>query len=883
MAQSNDNNETKHSGKKASLLSRMNVFNREVNQLQSQPSTYDTTYKAPSGSFSQLEFNSLHNKHRGKIGIEEIRGILAKTSMEISARIASAESFKQMNTELGKAKEILVSSILSPNDLYEKLIPITVEAEGFSAQANAELTKLVSDYFNDELNLVNRVDTWIGEALFETGASPVLLIPKSFIRVVNAASLAENGAVITKAGTIDAKNVNKRFFTLEKINAKLPDKEYDFSLENHQVPNSFRSHISNEAFISEIKTELELNFMGIEALKNEFANNHSVSPIVESVNKLLFNQTAHGLESKVGVSCDYRQIISPSKTASKKARSISDIVDKTIYKTSSLNKFAVLHNDEDVQEGDHPSIMQLPTESVIPVVIPGDRTQHVGYFVLLDGNGNPLTTEEIRESCGQSCISSSIIHSGGQTLAFGSSSLGQQQKYEAASVVFDVTVRKMLQDKLGEYNIKDVSVLQHRAISNTLFQRVLKGQMVRTVFVPADMMMYLAFDYHKDGTGKNIIEDSAFILSMRTTLLVANIMAALKNAMDNKVISFNVGDDASNLEQIMSFIHEAYVEKKMPNFGQDPVTTARDIVSRSISIRPSGVPGMKDLTITSESNGESTKKPDSDIMEYLTKRVVDITGVPYAALNAVSENEYAKSVVTNNLFFSNKILKQQAIVENKVTGLIRKYISLSYPLMEKVMAIIEKTEITKDEQGVNTKEATTALERFISGITINLPPPSVAADKGQYEDLKAKSDAIDTLLDKLIPDDLAVSDTPTPQDVTKVIKAFIKMQMVGQAIGNSGLGNIITIPNMDDLDINGIIEHNQVFKNLSVALTKSRTVTNATADGSSTSTDTGATDANTDTGSTGDNTADTGTDTSSTTEDKPAADAPSNDIPTPNF
>jgi len=37
-----------------------------------------------------------------------------------------------------------------------------------------------------------------------------------------------------------------------------------------------------------------------------------------------------------------------------------------------------------------PMLMKLPTESTIPVFIPGDPSNHIGYFVMLDGNGKPL-------------------------------------------------------------------------------------------------------------------------------------------------------------------------------------------------------------------------------------------------------------------------------------------------------------------------------------------------------------------------------------------------------------------------------------------------------------------------------------------------------------
>src|SRR5690606_36700190 len=42
----------------------------------------------------------------------------------------------------------------------------------------------------------------------------------------------------------------------------------------------------------------------------------------------------------------------------------------------------------------HPLVMHLPAEAVIPVHIPGNVRQHIGYYVLLDINGNPVVLSQ---------------------------------------------------------------------------------------------------------------------------------------------------------------------------------------------------------------------------------------------------------------------------------------------------------------------------------------------------------------------------------------------------------------------------------------------------------------------------------------------------------
>ena len=44
--------------------------------------------------------------------------------------------------------------------------------------------------------------------------------------------------------------------------------------------------------------------------------------------------------------------------------------------------------------------MHLPSTSVIPIHVPGDESAHIAYFIVLDGEGNPIsqTSPELNNS-----------------------------------------------------------------------------------------------------------------------------------------------------------------------------------------------------------------------------------------------------------------------------------------------------------------------------------------------------------------------------------------------------------------------------------------------------------------------------------------------------
>lgn len=769
------------------------------------------------GTFSETELQKLPgSKADGKpnTSIRDLGSHFDHTSSNIRNKMSQARSYKTMTPEIKKARSIYIPSIMSPNDIQTGHISVSVSIPELSEDANQKLTNFLNIYFNDDLKLGDKIPDWIGDALFETGASPVLILPKGAIKLLSETTDLEKhyqemgkeleiGQEGMKGKTIELySSVSTELFpdtdpSTEVLDLKTLIKQFD-NPDTTKLEHYNEVQVALEHFLSNIDQKDNQPKISQEAFVNT-----SIKGVHSIINK-----------NKDGFtfSRDYRAIIDPKDKIKKVNKKLEDDIKQSLFGDKD-NKLFVMSNEEEVAEDDHPSIMELPTESVIPVTVPGARKDHIGYFIVVDEFGNPINSgSEEEQSCDNN--GSGVIQSGAKSV-FASQFGGQltdAQRYEAASLVFGITVRKMLENKLNNNGVTGITLDQHQAITNTLFQRLMNKQKVRVVFVPSNMIAYYAFEFREDGTGKSLLEDASFILALRNTLMISNVMAGIKNSTDYKKIEFDVGDQATNLEQIMAMVQDMYINKKMLRFDHNPMTTTRDLIQRSISIVPKGIKGLGSLDVISDNQSTGVVEPDSNTLETLTDQIITFLGVPYAALNELGESEFSRSVATTNLFFSNEIRSKQKITCEVTEKLVKQYTQSSASLMGKIADLVTESSADKPKTEVDSVKA--LLIKIINNIKVTLPPPSISVDKAHFAELREAVDIMDTMVEKLFSDEMVTAEDSRARDMLSAIRANIKQKILRDVLIRMGSHHTIDIPTLTDIDPSEVIDLNQVLLNL---------------------------------------------------------------------
>jgi hypothetical protein len=463
--------------------------------------------------------------------------------------------------------------------------------------------------------------------------------------------------------------------------------------------------------------------------------------------------------------------------------------------------------------GTHPEDMavwiELPAESVIPVCVPGSESTHLGYFVLVGNNGVPIGTNT--QDMAHNSIAG-VIRSNARAMMDDkqlSQILGANLQHRdlAVSAVFGVAIKNILSTELGKHGLQNMSALQYNAVSSCVFSHIAMDQQVRLIFVPASMMTYYAFYFRPDGTGKSIIEDCSTILALRTTLITANILSQMRNAIDRRKLTLDFTGKTMNPEAAMEMAKELYVRKQFVGFSNDPTIAATNMALQGFTIQPKGIPGLPDNMEVQVEAGQPvhTQVDQNQLTDFLTNMFIDFLIVPHSAMNKLSEDEFAKTVATNHLYFCNQLRTFQRTVNEMTTKLIQTHLRFSYGVQKDLLKILTKYTTKKNqEQTLSGAEAevdcSMLLNKVIFSLRAKLPAPNMSVSKAQFEEIKSFVESLDGLMNDIFNDDMVPDDQITVKGIMSMIKTTIKSRMAREYIKSIGNHQMFEIPELPEFE-----------------------------------------------------------------------------------
>jgi len=338
----------------------------------------------------------------------------------------------------------------------------------------------------------------------------------------------------------------------------------------------------------------------------------------------------------------------------------------------------------------------------------------------------------------------------------------------------------------------------------------MRGNKVKLIYVPCSMMGYYAYDYRDDGTGKGIMEDSAFLIGLRTSLLVAKVIGALDNATDKHRITFDMDESlGTNMEQVMEIIQDAYMEKHLYSFDHNPMSVMRNIVARNVSIMPKNMTGFANLEIDRDVSQGQASTVDDEMEEKITNLITTPTNIPAAVFNELGENEFSRSVATTNIIFSNFIRVLQRDTCIPTGNIVKAYVRNSHRIIKEIKGILSKHIKEGNQDSFNNY-----LEYIIRGIIVSLPKPNISPDKARYEELSTIMQTIDEVVEKLLPDELIVEDEEGKTKETLVaMRADVARRMVKDAISQIGATSMLNVATTDDMNFTDVQDINWIIRN----------------------------------------------------------------------
>lgn len=312
-----------------------------------------------------------------------------------------AAKLRKLAPEIDQSRTLVASSILSPNDLQDGEFTFDFD-DVDTLQDEPELldaiTDLYSHYFNGIMRLGIKSYEWIGEAMYGSGSKCILILPnntqidlrhrsqatvsKSAYRPEAAFESFQSFCKKSDDYLFSGKDLSwSAYFKSEQSTVKVNDLVPSMEDYGVQIPTSFRNPEDISILRKSGSPDLSMYggqyVAGIEAmvvnLKAKMAEGDIIR-ITENTDSFKYiNTKKHKVEQNIW-----------DKLAEKYG----------FKKRPAREEVAILKdNPEGIEQMGHPTVIELPSEAVIPIFIPGAPDQHLGYFVLLDMYGQPLTIE----------------------------------------------------------------------------------------------------------------------------------------------------------------------------------------------------------------------------------------------------------------------------------------------------------------------------------------------------------------------------------------------------------------------------------------------------------------------------------------------------------
>jgi len=698
------------------------------------------------------------------IDLLPIRNVFHRTLRDAS----DIRNIFQTMPDLNLPREILVSAICSPGDLTKTTLIFGDEMQGVDSALTSSLDNVLEDHFVNERKLAADVPEWVDDALIWSGAHPIMILPEASIdRLI---SQGVGNASMESVASFGGEWDHGWFRPKGILGLRLPTQEggqyASFESANNRV------NMANMADYHTIKTVTKAK--STVTLPIRVTDNLAAlrMPAVQHFKRQKGMERAYGVSSlesrRRQRQADLEKVRKAEGQDGKKMPSNQTIYDQFFQrpqKTSRSRLVVVptLRQSEGDNNG-HPLEYHLATEAVMPICVPGDNTNRVGYLVILDGNGFPVSFskrlnfyDDIRRGAAgpgtgsQQQVSGEILQIAKETM---SGNIADAKDFEIdrladlhGSIIEADIIARLKSGVMGG----DFELGRTEQIDRLMLARAFKNQLTTLLYVPAELMVYMAYDFNENGIGKSILEDAKALAAMRAALTVASVIGATKNAIPGKDINIELDPDDGDPVGTATFMANEALGLAYHTFPMSISSTvglAEQLQLGSMSINVSGNPRYPEVKTSITPRESSKVEIDPELMKQLKDDMNRVFSLTSEMVDGVNSPDFAVTVVQNNLMLMKRVMAIQAKTNPMLTDYVRIFTWNSGPLVDKLLDVIEQNanllpkEYKEDPEGF--------LEAWLNTITVKLPEPESDNLTKQLETAKNFSQALDEHLPHFI-------------------------------------------------------------------------------------------------------------------------------------
>lgn len=668
--------------------------------------------------------------------------VIRRISDDVTQNINDSTNIFQLLPDTELAMQILISSILSPKDMINVELGYRVDPSVLESEISGPMIEVVRRHFEDVYKIKKELPKILEECLFTKGSYPLMVLPESSLdAMINSdqqvsveafkGALMGPGGRLSSIGLLGPSESNKVRGT--------------FSLEGLGYDNVHFDETANE-----IKTVDK--FKGLLKISDNFES----LKLPRFMDKLRQDRISDALGvRRFGMEAAKRD-------EAKEEATIRNLYRPRNYQRQPYQSVKTPGETGRASQG-HPLVMKLPPEAVIPVHVPSNPEDHIGYFLLLDQYGNPLNRikeadyyRDMSRQIGSGDITSQLLGAARRGAdGLGRDSQSSLEVGEAVRIYSEIVERDLLSRlKNGVYG-ESVEIARPMDVYRVMLARSLANMGTQILYVPAELMTYMAFDHNQFGVGKSLLEDNKILASIRSMLLFSNTMAAIKNSVGRTGLRIQLDPDDPDPSSTVEYMIHEYSRNRQsayPLGASNPLDIVDFLQNAGIDVQVSGNSAYPETTLDVEDKSTNRVMPDSTLEDDIKNKYFMSLGMSPETIDLSSNVEFATSVVTSNLLLAKRVI----IYQDKLTGFLKehidKFVRHSSILIEELLGAIEGNKKALGSE--NRKlEPIQIVELFLGGLEVTLPRPDSAKLENQIQAFDLYSDSLEKAVDAYFGED----------------------------------------------------------------------------------------------------------------------------------
>lgn len=749
-----------------------------------------------------------------------------KISDETVANVNSSASMVQLLPDLELAMQILISSILSPKDMVSTELTFTVDQGSFTSEVSGLMLDRVRDYFVNTYKISDDLTTILENILFYKGAHILAVLPENSID-----DIINNSERVTLESISTFYDKNAK--TIRPLGILgLPKGEEGKTTTATGLESMFEQVVTNSRTYTPGITAKGVD-LGVSVVDNPAIL--KMPKVAERVRKDLINDRLNAGNIRRRSTLESRD--DGKNDSLYRVRRYKNTAALAVVPGSQLKR----------QTEGRPLVMNLPTEAVIPVHIPSSPEEHLGYFVLLDEMGNPLVRSNEQDyyndltvgiQQNKQMVDQLISRTDRNTNGIGSMvGSERQQEIDELSRIYGDIVEEELYSRLknGVYG-DNVAVSRPSEVYRIMLARSLQQQRTQLLYIPAEMVSYMAFSFNKYGVGESLLQGSKIVGSIRAMLLFANTMAAIKNSVGRTKLAIQLDPQDPDPSTTVEFLINEYARATQNSYPLG-VTAPRDLIhhlqNASVEVEVSGNTAYPETKMEIQDTQSNRIKPDAEFETSMRDRHLMSLGLSPEVVDAGTKAEFATSVLANNLLLAKRVMNYQKKLTLALQEFVQMYILNDGSMMDELRKVIEENiekltdehketikrvedKVRKTDSNrrpeedtrtshqrdrdeilkVTTEESLDALViEFVQAIRLSLPSPDVGSLENQMIAFDKYVEALDKALAAYLnPDFLEATQIGELQEVIAPTIAAVRAHYIRQWLRNNNV-----LPELDDL------------------------------------------------------------------------------------